>query len=374
MRRKRWLRVGLRCLVFVGLAFSASVGLATEDPAPAAAATAPTSLRVSTKIFEPFVFKKDDAYAGFSIDLWDDVSKKLGLATELVATDSVAELLDMVRSGQADVAIAGITITSQREESIDFSHSFFESGLQIMVSDRAGGSFWRMIKGLFSKALLITFGFFFAAVLFAAHVLWFFERRKNSENFPRAYVKGLWEAFWWSSVTATTVGYGDRVPRSTPGRLVALIWMFAGIILISFFTASVTTQLTVSRLEGSINGPSDLPGHTVGTVGGSTSEAYLQNNAVNALAYDTVEGAYEALLAGKVEAVVYDSPVLRYHAKRLLKNRVRVVGPIFQKQSYGIALPNGSPYREQINRILLDLRESGRYQEIYVKWFGEDVG
>jgi len=49
---------------------------------------------------------------------------------------------------------------------------------------------------------------------------------------------------------------------------------------------------------------------------------------------------------------------------------VRVVGPIFQEEDYGIALPTGSPLREQINAALLRLKSSGRYDKIYEKWFG----
>ena len=49
-----------------------------------------------------------------------------------------------------------------------------------------------------------------------------------------------------------------------------------------------------------------------------------------------------------------------------------MVGEVFQKQSYGIALPNGSPYRERINRALLQLKEKGVYQDVYDSWFALD--
>ena len=52
------------------------------------------------------------------------------------------------------------------------------------------------------------------------------------------------------------------------------------------------------------------------------------------------------------------------------KGKVKVVGLIFQEQSYGIALQFNSPYREKINVALLKLVENGIYKEIHDKWFG----
>jgi ABC-type amino acid transport substrate-binding protein len=68
--------------------------------------------------------------------------------------------------------------------------------------------------------------------------------------------------------------------------------------------------------------------------------------------------------------VVYDAPVLQHYALKKGKGRVKVVGLIFQEQSYGIALQFNSPYREKINIALLTLMENGIYKEIHDKWFG----
>jgi ABC-type amino acid transport substrate-binding protein len=68
--------------------------------------------------------------------------------------------------------------------------------------------------------------------------------------------------------------------------------------------------------------------------------------------------------------VVYDAPVLQHYASQAGKGKVKVVGLIFQEQSYGIALPFKSPYREEINIALLKLVENGIYKQIHDKWFG----
>jgi ABC-type amino acid transport substrate-binding protein len=48
------------------------------------------------------------------------------------------------------------------------------------------------------------------------------------------------------------------------------------------------------------------------------------------------------------------------------------VGPLFERQSYAVALREGSTLREAVNRALLRLREDGTYTTIYQRWFGDD--
>jgi ABC-type amino acid transport substrate-binding protein len=71
-----------------------------------------------------------------------------------------------------------------------------------------------------------------------------------------------------------------------------------------------------------------------------------------------------------VDALVYDAPVLQHYATKEGKGKVKVVGLIFQKQQYGMAIPIDSPFRERINLALLRLIETGVYKEIHDKWFG----
>ncbi len=330
------------------------------------------TLNVATKRFEPFVYlpaTEGGKFTGFSIELWERIAQELGVQTNIVKTDTVKALLGSLETGKAEVAIAAITITSEREKHADFSHPFFESGLRIMVRGDDGGSVGDLVASILSPALMKVFGFLIVLILIAAHFLWFFERRRNPEMFPKEYFKGIWEAIWWAAVTATTVGYGDRTPRGAPGRIVALVWMFSGIILISFFTASVTSALTVKQIEGHINGPGDLAGRTVGTAGGTTSEKFLLKQAINVRPFDDIQEAYKALERGELDAVVYDWPALVTYAKKEGRGKVRVVGEVFEKQSYGIALRPGSKYREPINQAILALKEKGVYQDLYSAWF-----
>ena len=331
------------------------------------------TVRVGTKPFAPFAFVQEGKYIGFSIELWSEIANELDLEYELYGEKTVTDLLNSVSSGNTDIAIAGITITSEREKNVDFSHSFFESGLQILVpvnsqASPANSFIWL----IFSPILLETIGVLLLVIVISAHLLWFFERDRNPEMFPKEYLKGIWEACWWSVVTVVTVGYGDKAPVGVGGRIVATIWMFTGVLLVSYFTASVSSALTVQQLETSIQGLNDLNGKRVATVRGSTAADYLTNRStIKKVEYELVEEAFDSLEESQVDAVVYDAPVLKNYALNEGADAVRVVGTVFERQSYGIALKTNSPYREPINQAILKLVENGTYNKIYQKWFGE---
>ena len=151
----------------------------------------------------------------------------------------------------------------------------------------------------------------------------------------------------------TTVGYGDKVPKSVVGRLIATIWIFSGVILVSVFIATITSALTVSQLEYAIDGPEDLPNVNVGTIRHTTSEIYLKENRIAYIPLDTASEGLKAIEDGTINALVYDAPLLQYLANKDYKGKIEVLPKIFSRQDYGIALPQGSAIREPINRLLL---------------------
>ena len=90
-------------------------------------------LRVVIKPLEPFVFVDGAVYRGFSIDLWQEIAARLGWSYEWQLVETVKDQLDAVEQNQADIAITGISITSDREEVVDFSLPYFRAGLQILT-------------------------------------------------------------------------------------------------------------------------------------------------------------------------------------------------------------------------------------------------
>ncbi len=340
--------------------------LAIINPVSAQKNTEP--LQVATRIVPPFVFEQEGQLVGFSIDLWRSIAEQLNIKSEFAVKSTVAELLAATKAGKADMGIAAISITAEREQDFDFSQPIFDSGLQILVpgdSVSNSPSLWTIIA---SPALLQLVGVFFLIVLIPAHLVYFSERgRKEGMLVSKSYFPGIFEAVWWAASTLAT--QADAMPRSALGRVVAIIWMFTSVIFVALFTATVTTELTVQQLQGNIQGPQDLPGKRVATIASSTSSAYLQKQNIQTLEFPRIEQAYEALAKGRADAVVFDAPVLLYYSAHSGKGKVQVVGPVFREENYGIVFPTNSPYRELVNKALLTLKENGTYQRLYDKWF-----
>jgi ABC-type amino acid transport substrate-binding protein len=330
-------------------------------------------VRVLTKPVQPFSFTENGKLIGFSIDLWEAVAKEAGLQFELQNVDSVPQMLDALKGRQADVAIAALSVTAERHAFMDFSQPYYDSGLQIMVASnaaRSGSIAENFSRQFFNWTTFKVVGLVFLVMFVISHLVWWFERRRNPEMYPEAYAPGVWESFWWTISMLCTGGCEAKGPMGVPARLVAILWMLASIVLIAYFTAAVTTEMTVKSLTGDISGPGDLPGVKVGTIAGSTAETWLRNNKAKVSSYADVPTAVAALNSGELKAVVYDAPVLRYYLSKRIGTRLRLVGPTFEKQFYGIGLQQESPLRLPINRALLALNERGFIDELQKKWFG----
>jgi ABC-type proline/glycine betaine transport system substrate-binding protein len=351
-----------------------AVPAATGQRAAAAARQAggPRTLRVAARSFPPFVIYSNRRFGGFSVELMDLIGRELDADVEIYGVNSVAKQLDDVGRGAADVALAGIGITSTRESNVDFTHSVFDTGLQVMVPVDAGGRFAqarRLGSVLLRSNLLWLIAFFLGTLLLSSHVIWWFERRDNPE-FDKSYPQGIWDSFWWSTVTLTTVGYGDKAPKGHLGRGWALLWMIAGYFVFASFTASITSSLAIDQLRGTINGPEDLNGNRVVTVGGTDAEDYLARQGIGPITVSTIDDAYAELADGRADAIAFDAPVLQFHAAHEGDGEVRVVGPVFEQVRYGLAVQADSDLRERINVALLDLVESGAYDRLHDEWFG----
>ena len=252
-------------------------------------------LTVLIKPAKPFVFDKNGAPAGFSIDLWKRVAEEARLDYEFKEVASVPAIIDALKANQADAGCGAISITAERETVIDFSHPFYKSGLQILTSGAAGKSPFRAFLKLDVFTIL---GVLLVAIAVNAHILWFFERRKNPDSFPDNYVEGILNAAWWSVSVLITLGCENIAPTRVAGRLLGVVWMLAGVALYSYVTATLTSAMTVNTLQSDIRTVSDLQGQDVGTVAGSSSADFLKSNDITPKAFSDIDAACRALAAG----------------------------------------------------------------------------
>lgn len=122
-----------------------------------------------------------------------------------------------------------------------------------------------------------------------------------------------------------------------------------------------------------IQSEDDLAGRRVGTRTGSTSEAYLKEHHADAeiVSFPGIVEAYMDLQAGRLDAVLYDVPNVRYYTSQDKATDLKTVGDVLQGEQYGIAFPMGSDLVEPVNAALAKLREDGTYDRLHAKWFGE---
>ncbi|MCF8106395.1 MAG: glutamine ABC transporter substrate-binding protein GlnH [Desulfohalobiaceae bacterium] len=211
--------------------------------------------------FRPFEFKNEKGeFTGFDVQLFDAIAEDLGLDYKWQTMDFNG-IIPALQSKSIDAAIAGITIKSAREEVVDFSHPYYDSGLVLLV--RADNEDIKTIDDLKDKVVVTK--------------------------------------------TATTS--------------------------VDFLKSVETEDVKL------------LP---------NTDNLFME------------------LLTGGADAVFFDSPPLMYYAQNQGKGKVKVVGPLYQGQPYGIAFPQGSELREKVNITLLKMMEDGRYAELYKKWFGTE--
>lgn len=86
----------------------------------------------------------------------------------------------------------------------------------------------------------------FIVVNITAAIVYYFEHRSNPEQF-----KSFEDALWWSLVTVATVGYGDIVPKTEFGRIFASLTILSGVILISMFTATISSVFVARKIKES---------------------------------------------------------------------------------------------------------------------------
>lgn len=329
------------------------------------------NLKIATKETPPFVMKRQDgSWSGISIDLWRQIAEELQLTYDFTETD-LDGMVDGLADGTFDAAVAALTVTSDRENRFDFSHPFYTTGLTIATPKSGSSNLLTALRKLWSPELIRSVGSLALILLLVGFFVWLAERRVNKEEFGGSVGKGLWSGFWFSAVTMTTVGYGDKAPQTVAGRILALIWMFMAIIIISGFTAAIAAAFTVTQLESQINGPQDLIGLRVGTVPNSTSANYLADAGINFQNYNSPSSGVRALADGELDAFVYDRPILRYLVNNNYSGKLRVLSNYFERQDYAIGLANGSPLREQINQVLLRRVQSPDWRRLLSSYLGD---
>jgi len=309
-------------------------------------------ITVGIRTEPPFVMKENDGtYYGLSIDLWYLIANDLKLQYEFKEYNDHLGLLRALDYDEIDLSINPFAINGARLRLFEAAQPFFISGIGLATAGGTTHQFKVFLSNLFSAnfirlvVILVTMIFIFGLTIY------FIEKKTNPKQF-----EGLLDGFWWSVVTMTTVGYGDKTPKSAAGRIISVAWMFIAIVLISSFTATIASTMTVNTLESRIEKFEDIKTlERIGTVEFSRSKEFLQRNKIDPeFTYPDVLEGLIALNKGEIDVFVYDKPAMRYLITENELNSIKIMPLSVNEQYLCFLMPKESALGDRINPQLVD--------------------
>ena len=328
------------------------------------------TLVVGYNIVPPFVEENNGELDGPSVWLWNRIAEENNLVFRY-ENHNLDELIEGLSKGTIDLSLSPLTITSKRSDRIDFTAPYYiaySTVLEKVESPRS--TVIAFIRSFFSATFFKSLGTLALVIFIFGFVVWLLERRANPEEFGKGW-RGIWSGFWWSAVTMTTVGYGDKSPRTAGGRIIALIWMFTAIIIISGLTASIASSLTVSTLATANNELEDYKEKKLGTVSESGTEKWLNRNFfTNTRSYADLDKAKEALDNGDVAAIAYDRPILRSLIRDEPADKYEILPIEYNAQFYAMGVNRNltEDLKHRINIEMLEAIETMQWKVLLAEY------
>ncbi|MBM4099372.1 MAG: transporter substrate-binding domain-containing protein [Planctomycetes bacterium] len=331
-------------------------------------------LRVGIADLPPWTIppsEKVPYWSGLAAQAWKDVTTELKLDYEVVQL-SLDDATDALAKGQVDVLVTGLAIHPENLVRFTMTPPFDLSGISIATRIHSNLSFRSVINRVASVELASWLLMLVGSTFVFGCLFWAAERRRNPPiEGPAA--RGIRESFWWSAVTLTTVGYGDRVPVTRSGRIVAMVWMAVGFVLITVSAGVVTSTLTVASLQPVVTGATGLARAKIGTMKGSTGEAYLQRTELKSLRFESFEEAMRELAAERLDAVVGSTTTLVFLAERSGGRHVTVLPRPLVRDFVGIAMRFGldPALEKRIDLAVLKAAQSPEYRALRATMMGQ---
>jgi polar amino acid transport system substrate-binding protein len=209
------------------------------------------TLRVAVYDVPPYGYvEADGSMAGVSVDLWRRVAEQMEWPFKLIPVSDMETILGGLEHGRFDAAIGAITITPERAVRVDFSYPAHRSGVAVAIRKETGPIFAIMSYGTALAELSPLIIIILTMLILIGLAMWFIERHVHAaEKTSESRVSTLRDGLYWAVVTMTTVGYGDKTPKTTGGRVVAIAWMLSSLVLVSLLSTSLVSRLTADRVE-----------------------------------------------------------------------------------------------------------------------------
>ncbi|GJN00710.1 hypothetical protein PR202_ga17908 [Eleusine coracana subsp. coracana] len=278
------------------------------------------------------------------------------------------------RLQKVDAMVGDTTISTSKMNKVAFTMPFTDTGLSMIVvlKKETSGSMWIFLQPLTSTLWIVSLVFFF----FTGFVVWVIEHRINPEFYGMPSQQ--FGIIFYFAFSTLVFSHKEKL-ESNLSRFVVIIWVFVVLILTSSYTASLTSMLTVQRLQPTVNSVQDLlrNGDYVGYQRGSTVGYWLEEmgfHRKNLLGYDTVEEYADALQKGSenggVSAIFDEIPYLKIFLAKYCEGYT-MVGPTYRLGGFGFAFPIGSPLVHDVSQAIMIPSVQEEMVQIENKWFGD---
>jgi polar amino acid transport system substrate-binding protein len=357
-------RVFLRLLLGAWLATSIACAFGAELPQIAA-------LRIAVYDVPPYGYvNPDGSISGISVDLWRRVAERLERQFKLIPVSEMESILSGLEQGHFDAAIGAITITSEREKRVDFSYPAHRSGVAVALRREKGPLSALKSYAAAASELSPLIVSSLAMLVLVGIAMWFIERRHPSAQGSESSVVTLRDGLYWAVVTMTTVGYGDKTPKSPIGRVIAASWMLASLVWVSLLSTSLVSRLTAERVESRDAIAIDLTRIKLAAVVQSSGAEYLDEHHLQYTKFKNLPDALDSLAGGKSDAVVNSVGALQYLISKRYASVEEIPQGLLAPAYMAIALPEHSPFKRPINEALVKITSDPEWRVLEERFFG----
>ena len=356
-------------LLFLGIFFAGQVR-AASGTLPAKSELTARRLQVAVFDRPPYAFKdKSGAWTGLSIDLWEQIAGHLGIPYDYVEMP-LSDVYEKLHAGICDLSLV-VAISGERAEEVEFTEPYLFSHGAVVTPHQ---SVFETLKALHSyiwnkEVFLILFLMLAGMVVFSL-LLVVAERKHEMGHFSGPTTKGFGSALWFSAVTMTTVGYGDKTPLSAVGRMITFFWMLVGVLLIALFTGTVASSITTAQIQSGMVRFDDLSRFRVGCMEGSRMDLLLKNRGIPAVRYESPEAGLAGFASKKINAYAGDSVSLEYLMTHFFPGKFRMSIIPDSSMIYGFAAKPDLPELSHINRSLLQITLAPDWRTKMERWTG----
>jgi len=328
--------------------------------------SADKELKVGFHVSPPFIIQNNGQYSGVCIDLWKEITDTLNIDYSFREYD-LQELLQVVEKGDVDVCIFPLTVTPSRMKKFSFTQPFYITNLAFATKAEQRDILILFLSNIFSYGFLKVIIVLFFVILIFGFIVWLSEYKHNPKQFHKG-IKGIGDGIWWSAVTMATVGYGDKSPKTPLGRIFSMIWMFTAVILISSFTAGISSSLTVNKLKSKINSIDDLRKISIGCVTASGTSEFLDHYKIHYTGFNNVEEGLIAVNEGSVKAFVHNEVILNYYVHTYKFDEVINVIPSSYCKEYFSFASADNELLDKIDETLVEIIVNPGWETILKKY------